>query len=432
VTIASADAAWAYFGCFLNFFDPGNKVEGSQVQAVLAGTHHCIVAEIAYDDAPIINANGVVESPQNSDKLAQRNLQVTASDNPGRADTHRVPQAFDLKPGSATSPDVGQLLEYPDELMIDWGQTPDGSIGHIYWPQISALKVLDLANRLYGTHLLTASDSNTVDCAATRGVTYVPIPAGTSKNIAGLFTVDLPLTVTVGQEFNIIVRRVATRRLDLPVQQMTGERTNDGVTIESELIEPDGTDAAPVVADPESAPPAAGQTPASESVWKPVPENWRQVVGSFQVRIPVTTRDVMLRPDEDALAVLKWRLEQMDSQNRWYPVLQRYITYLSARIAGLGADPHAIPPSPNGAPAPAGGESDVVSFTGRVKTVNYDCFGCFEGFVLEDCCDKRTFATRDQAIAEVVLRACKDHLLLTVYVDRSSGHCIHRLAIQCC
>ena len=73
---------WAYFGCFLNVYDPGDVVNGSAVQALLAGTHHCLVAEIAYDDAPIVNANGIAASPENSDKLAQRNLQLTLSDNP--------------------------------------------------------------------------------------------------------------------------------------------------------------------------------------------------------------------------------------------------------------------------------------------------------------------------------------------------------------
>jgi hypothetical protein len=45
-------------------YDAANVVNGSQVQALLAGTHHCLVAEIAYDDAPIINANGVVATPE--------------------------------------------------------------------------------------------------------------------------------------------------------------------------------------------------------------------------------------------------------------------------------------------------------------------------------------------------------------------------------
>jgi hypothetical protein len=84
---------------------------------------------------------------------------LTYSDNPGPADTHRIPQTFDLKPGQIIVPTPGTLLDYPDELMIDWGQTLIGSVAHIYWPRVSALNVLELANRLYATHLLSASDS---------------------------------------------------------------------------------------------------------------------------------------------------------------------------------------------------------------------------------------------------------------------------------
>ena len=83
-----------YYGCFLNFYDPANTVNGQQVQALLPGTHHCIVAQIAYDDAPI--PTGV--SPMSWDQLAQRNLQFTVVDNPGPAETHRAPQTFDMRP----------------------------------------------------------------------------------------------------------------------------------------------------------------------------------------------------------------------------------------------------------------------------------------------------------------------------------------------
>ena len=60
----------AYFGCYLNVYNPSINLKQF-------GTHHCIVAQIAYDSAPIINANGVTAGPENSDKLAQRNIQVT-------------------------------------------------------------------------------------------------------------------------------------------------------------------------------------------------------------------------------------------------------------------------------------------------------------------------------------------------------------------
>ena len=55
-------------------------MNGQSVQQQFAqGTHHCLVAEIAFKGAPIRNVGGTVETADNSDKLAQRNLQVTTS-----------------------------------------------------------------------------------------------------------------------------------------------------------------------------------------------------------------------------------------------------------------------------------------------------------------------------------------------------------------
>ena len=74
------DYAWAFFGCFLNVYDQSNTMGSRNPQQWLAGSvHNCLVAQIAYTDAPIINANGVIANPENSDKLAQRNLQVNPS-----------------------------------------------------------------------------------------------------------------------------------------------------------------------------------------------------------------------------------------------------------------------------------------------------------------------------------------------------------------
>jgi hypothetical protein len=70
LTIPSGSTAesWTYFGCYLDF---------STVSPPLPGTHHCLVAQIAYDGAPIINSTGVTLGPENSNLLAQRNLQIT-------------------------------------------------------------------------------------------------------------------------------------------------------------------------------------------------------------------------------------------------------------------------------------------------------------------------------------------------------------------
>jgi hypothetical protein len=146
------------------------------------------------------------------------------------------------------------------------------------------------------------------------------------------------------------------------------------------------------------------------------------------VKIPVTTSQVMLRPDEDALAVTKWRLQSMGPANRWYPVLQRYVEYISARVAGLGGDPNSIPPSPDGAPVQVA--PGLVTYTGKVIEVIYNCFGHLEGFVLEDCDDVHTFKTRECEIGEIALRACQHGMLLSVFVEEGKTK-IRKLVLRC-
>jgi hypothetical protein len=157
--------------------------------------------------------------------------------------------------------------------------------------------------------------------------------------------------------------------------------------------------------------------------------NWRYVTGAFQVKIPVTTAQVMLRPDEDALAVMTWRLQAMPASNRWYLVLKRYIDYLSARIIGLGGNPDTIPPSPDGAPVP-GGQGELC-FTGKVVELIYDCCGCLQAIVLEDCGRRHTLQTHEPELSAIALQACKERLQVTVCVT-PDHHRICKFSIKCC
>jgi hypothetical protein len=399
IQIDSGHSVWAYVGCFLNVYDASNVVNGSAVQALLAGTHHCIVAQIAYDDAPIVNANGVTMSPENSDKLAQRNLQITHSDNPGAVDTHRIPQTFDVRPSRPVSQTAGALLDYPDELMINWGNTPEGSTASIYWPQVDTPQVVALASKLYNTHLLTAPDHSTIQCRVTRGITYVPIPTGGGENFAGLLTVDLPASVVKGQEFNIVVRRVTTR----------GSRDNVLLASHDTL--------------------AAAAVDSKQKLMR----NWRYVVGTFQIKIPVSEKAVFLFSEENTLAVLKWRLQAMSPSNRWYPVLKRYIGYVAARVDGLGGNSAEIEPSLQGVPVKAAA-GETHRHTGKICEVIYDCFGDFEGFVLSTCCtEKHLFSSRKKGIGALALLACEKQLTVSVWVDaRAKPEVICRIVIGCC
>ncbi len=387
---SNKDKVWAYYGCYLDVYNSSN-------QSKFPGTHHCIVAEIAYDFAQIINANGITLSPENSDKLAQRNLQITSSGNPGYPDTHRIPQAFDIRPSSPAGAASGQLLNYPDELMIDWGNVPAGSTASLFWPQISAHDLLKLATDLYGIHHLSASDPNTIQCTTVKGVTYIPIPYATGKNFAGLITVDLPNTVNVGQEFNINVRRITSRK-------------------------PSGQ----TVVKLNSMNEAAGYN--KERFMR----NWRYITGTFQVKIPVGIEAMLLPSEENTLAVLKWRLDNMPHVSRWYPVLQRYVKYVSGRVDGFGGDSSAVQPSLTGVKVPVTEYcEEKYQYTGTVCQVMYDCFGNFEGFVVRSCSGERLFKSRERGISEIVLRACKERMMISIGTEKGNTDKIIKIILRC-
>ncbi|MBV8214498.1 MAG: hypothetical protein JOZ08_14890 [Verrucomicrobia bacterium] len=380
--ISGRDSVWAYYGCYLDVYDSNNN-------SLYPGTHHCLVAQIAYDGAPINYSSSVTTYPGNSDKLAQRNLQITSSGNPGPASTHRIPQAFDTRPSPPFRDTNGSLVNNPDELMIDWGNTPPGSVAHIYWPQVKAADVVQLAAEIYGTHLLTASETNTITCKVVNGVTYIPIPSAAGKQFAGLLTVDLPRGITRGQLFRITVRRLTTGTIPIRDEINTVAYSTNGKYAK-----------------------------------------WRYVTGAFQVTIPVTTEEAMLPSDENTLAIMKWRLDNMTPEYRWYPVVKKYIAYLSARVDGAGGYAAGIMPSQTGIPIKIKPQTEYEEYTGKVCEVIYDCFADFEGFVLASCCARHSFKSCERAIGEIALLSCKERLLVSVYVEKGNHNRIVRMIVR--
>jgi hypothetical protein len=385
------DSVWWYFGCFLNVYDPSNVIAGNSIQSWLAGgTHHCIVAQIAFDDAPIENQNGVNENPENSDKLAQRNLQVTPSGNPGYPITHSIPQTFDIRPSAPVVGAVSDyLLTYPDELMIDWRNVPRGTRASIYWPQVSASSVIQAAAKLYPAQSLGTSDSHTIQCKATGAMTYIPIPAGTGPNFAGLITTELPAGIRAGDEFAIVVRRVTTRQPQPVIQIARSARADAKAEI-----------------------------------------NWRYVVGTFQIKIPVEKDEAILPSEENLLAILKWRLGLITTSNRWYPLLQRYISIVASRVKGLGGDPTKIKPSQYGTAnqiEPKGSafshHGHEIAYTGKVSGIRYDRFGDFDGFFLiTESGHERSFWSREEQIEELVRQAWAERIRMSVFVQHDDLH----------
>jgi hypothetical protein len=290
--------------------------------------------------------------------------------------------------------------------MIDWGQIPAGSKASIYWPQVQAVDVLALSQQLYSTDQLFVADANTVQCTVPKnGITWIPIPPGSGARFAGLFTIDLPPgSVTVGEVFNVIVRRISSRNLEYPARTPTTESMETGAVAGKTAVMQKG---------------AVAEATAPVKTMR----NWRYVVGTFAVRIPVTTAKTILPLEENTLAIMKWRLNQMSPTNRWYPVLERYILYISDRINGLGGNASSIEPSPYGTPALPPHKEELCELTGKVVGLIYDRFGDFEGFyLLTEEGHEKMFRSREREIEQLVRTAWLDRMVITVFVMHHEMH----------
>jgi hypothetical protein len=156
--------------------------------------------------------------------------------------------------------------------------------------------------------------------------------------------------------------------------------------------------------------------------------NWRYIVGTFAVRIPVGTKEVILGPEENTLAILKWRFERMALSNRWHPVLARLIGVVAGRILGMGKNPTLIPPSltgyhPSGQGQGKGGEEHHHDYTGKVIGIVYDRFGDFEGFrLLTEEGHEVSFHGREEKVELLVYRAWEERFVIRVRVEGHDRH----------
>jgi hypothetical protein len=392
---APGTAVVSYFGCWLDInqstpqfpLNPASEPKPNgpwpmsdllSINQIIMSNHACLVAEINYTPNPIPpGANAAA-----SDKIQQRNLNWVPSDNPGTLAGHSIPALFDLRPSTTLEP---SRLYPPDELMIEWGNTPAGALASIYLPGVAAQKIVDLADELYFTHTLTASQSYTISCR-TGGVTYVPIPPGTGGNFAGLLTVDLPAGIRAGQQFEIVVRRLASARQSPVINAREAERPN-----------------------------------------------WRYVVGAFQINVPVRHAPALLADEENLLAVFKWKLDELPAGNRWYPVLKRYVAQIAGRVDAYGGTATKIPPSPLGYSGPTSGIGpgngpgvlplgDVAS-CGKVTGLVFGRFGDFEGFSLEtEAGEERRFHCEEDAIKDLVRSAFLERWVIEVLARQYTPH----------
>jgi hypothetical protein len=280
------------------------------IQQLMLNTHHCLVAEVFFWPAgttgdPIpLNA-----SPSASDRLAQRNLVLVKSGNPGFPDTHRVQTTFLVKPsvllfdrpGSiaaqkaprtrAAGPKPGKNVAItprylgPDELVIRWNNVPRKSEATIYLPEVEADEILTLSALRQHPAVLEKVDTNTIRCKLA-DITFIPLPMNRRGTIAGLMSVTLPNGIKAGQVFRFSVEQYS------------------GFTL--------------------------------------------RTLGAFQMTIPVRPDPELLPEEIRKLSVMRYIQKAIPVSSRWYPIFVRYLDEIARRVTGLGGDPNTVKPSPSG------------------------------------------------------------------------------------
>jgi hypothetical protein len=301
--------------------DGGPFTVGTQsIQQLMLNTHHCVVAEIFFwppgtTSDPIPHE----DSPASSQRLAQRNLVLVRSGNPGFPATHQVQTTFIVKPsvipvdqpgaaatarvaaattaagrrrrgtqaaaGQPAAAAVATRQRGPDELIIRWNNVPRNSEATIYMPEIEADEILALSALRQHPSVLTKVDAHTLGCRLA-DVTFIPLPMNRKGTIAGLMSVTLPQGIRAGQIYKFSVEQYS------------------GFTLKT--------------------------------------------LGAFQMTIPVRP-DAELLPEEiRKLSVMRYIQGAIPTSSRWYSIFLRYIDQIAARVLGFGGDPIAVKPSPDG------------------------------------------------------------------------------------
>lgn len=288
-----------YYGCWLDFNQteprfPLNPPAGApngpwpagtlhSIQGLIRGTHQCLVAEINLASSPI----PIGATPAGDQRLAQRNLAIQESHNPGTDLSRTVAHTFEIKTthpaprvGIVAGPDAA-LTERrravpagPDELLIQWLEMPAKATAKLYIAAVTADEIMAIATQTYDTNNIDEVDQHTIGCAI-GDVTFVPIPTGLRHNTPALLSIQLPpAAARRGKLYKAIVHQISGRP--------------------------------------------------------------RRIVGSFQFSIPITSAERIAVNERPNLAVLRRIARAIPIEDRWYPVFERYVQFVDERLRALG------------------------------------------------------------------------------------------------
>jgi hypothetical protein len=287
----------------------------------------------------------------------------------------RFPTTFECRP---TAPDL-PVRSLPDELMIQWSGVPEGSTAAIFLPAADAASIQKQAASLYGGQSLERTGANTIVCEA-RGITFIPIPAGSSQNYAGLLTLDIP--------------RGFSRPCKVIVRQIT-----NSLSFRERLL-----------------------------------PTRRKVLGTFEFALSPESARALLEPEQRLLAYFRWIVLRLAENDRWRPVIERYVDEIADRVRIFGGEPESILPSEVGAlPEQEGGDaaSDAIERTGKIEGLVHDRFGDIEAFILRtETREKMTFHTRERHFVELAVWSWRTQNRVTIFASPSEPSVPDRIVLH--
>ncbi|HXU06511.1 MAG TPA: hypothetical protein VN903_36395, partial [Polyangia bacterium] len=348
---------WRYFGVWLdiNQDTPNSRLPATRIAAhpdggfttaevepirsILIDAHCCLVAEIRYDGDPTVPG----ASPAVSDNLAQRNLAIVQTDNPGAAITHTVEHSFLSDLGGRSA---GHRTFGPSVLM-------------------TAAARERMAQNLAGVRAFNQPSPDMREVARRGKRTdesvferfLVEARAEMAKRVPLVFdAVDWQSTSAVTDElmfrWNGLPRssRVELRLPGVNAEQVTNLRAlrhapPDVKIVDSHTLAISPSDVTYIPLPPTTRLVAGVATIVlPEGVRKG--QRWkidvtqlrgaaRQITGGFQIDVQVRTADAIVDDEQRLLNVLFTRLARTTRDDLWRPILERRVSITRARLIAL-------------------------------------------------------------------------------------------------
>ena len=130
------------------------------------------------------------------------------------------------------------------------------------------------------------------------------------------------------------------------------------------------------------------------------------------------TRREILPIIERVQANLRRVIATIPHENRWYPVILRYLRQVTGKVTGLGGGEGEGRPEPGRhEPEHRAGREEHRRFEGKIDGLRYDRFGEFEGFWLRTEDGVLQFSTRERGMELIAHQAWRERIAVLVIAE---------------